>query len=160
MENAKQNPCLTCKSLRKEISLTPGEVIYSGTFWQVEHAYPTSVRGWLVCILKRHASALHELTKEEMRECAEIHHACVSALRKETGCEKEYSACFAEGAGFNHVHFHIIARPKDLPEDARGPHIFTLLGKKMESPVPEEEIASLCKTLKREVESFFVDTNT
>src|SRR5437868_1940912 len=101
--------CLTCKSLRGEISLTPGEIIFSGTNWQVEHVYPTSIKGWLVCVLKRHATALHDLTDQEFAELATIERVASLALHKVLKSEKEYIVCFAEGEGFNHIHFHIIA---------------------------------------------------
>ncbi|MEK7507746.1 MAG: HIT family protein [Patescibacteria group bacterium] len=157
MSDAEQKECLSCKSLRGEESLSPGQTIYSGKFWQVEHAYPTSLRGWLVCVLKRHASALHELTKEEFIECAEIQHACAKIFRSMLECEKEYVACFAEGVGFNHIHFHIVARPKNLSEEARGPKVFTLLGKTAANPVPEKEIKDFCTMLKKEIGNFFID---
>ena len=150
MEN-KITACLSCKSLRKEISLTPGEIIYSGTHWQIEHAYPTAVAGWLVCVLRRHTEALHELTVEEWQELAELQNACVKLLRKRIMCPKEYVACFAEGKGFNHIHFHIVARPEEVPEDARGPKVFSLLGQTAPRPLSPEVVQALCVQLKEDL---------
>jgi len=51
-----------------------------------------------------------------------------AALRDVVGCEKTYVLQLAESQGFNHVHFHVVPRRADLPEDCRGPRIFDLLG--------------------------------
>lgn len=151
MTENKAIECLTCKSLKKEISLSPGEVIYEGHYWQIEHAYPTEVQGWLVCVLKRHAEVLHEVTAEEFRELHKLQTACIQALHKKLQSRKEYIACFAEGKGFNHIHIHIIARSKDLPDDARGPKIFSLLGKTVEHPIAPEQVAQICAKLKQSI---------
>ncbi|GAB3938861.1 hypothetical protein GCM10027614_19830 [Micromonospora vulcania] len=40
---------------------------------------------------------------------------------------------FAEQEGFAHVHFHVVPRMPDLPDERRGPRIFGYLG------VPEDD---------------------
>jgi diadenosine tetraphosphate (Ap4A) HIT family hydrolase len=140
--------CLTCKSLRGEITLSPGPVIYTGKYWQIEHVAPTAVKGWLVIILKRHALALHELSEEEFLELGILTKASTKILFQAFHCEKEYMACFAEGEGFQHIHVHIIAKPENLSLENFGPNIFQLLGPKTINPLENSVIAKICSELK------------
>ncbi|MGH7765333.1 MAG: HIT family protein, partial [Candidatus Dormibacteraceae bacterium] len=41
-----------------------------------------------------------------------------------TGTRKVYVAQFSEGAGFSHIHFHLVARQPNLTAEERGPFIF------------------------------------
>ena len=59
--------CLTCLSNNGIRRISPGETIYSGKYWNVEHAYPSALLGWLVIVLKRHTGKLHELTPAVLR---------------------------------------------------------------------------------------------
>lgn len=140
--------CLTCKSLRGEIKLAPGPVIYDGIYWRVEHVAPTALKGWLVIILKRHAAALHELSAEEFSEFGILSKTCTTLLFKKFECEKEYMACFAEGEGFRHIHVHIISKPNGLPSTNLGPHVFQLLGPKVATPLKDEVIEQICSELR------------
>jgi diadenosine tetraphosphate (Ap4A) HIT family hydrolase len=56
-----------------------------------------------------------------------------AALREVVGCVKTYVIQFAEAEGHAHVHFHIIPRMADQPEERRSVGIFGYLG------VPEAE---------------------
>jgi diadenosine tetraphosphate (Ap4A) HIT family hydrolase len=76
--------CLSCRSISGEKRISPGPVIYEGTYWLVDHAYPTSHLGWLVIVLKRHAEALHELSREEFAELAEIQYKLAQVMRRDT----------------------------------------------------------------------------
>ncbi len=138
--------CLTCKSLTGEAPLSPGPVIYSGQYWQVEHMYPTGLRGWLVIILKRHIEALHELSQDEATELAVIQTKFTKILRQELNTQKEYFLCFAEKEGFNHIHFHLVSILENLPEKYRGANIFSV---NKEITVPEETIKELSEKLQR-----------
>lgn len=142
-------PCLSCKSLRGEITLSPGGVIYQGKYWQVEHVYPTTIRGWLVIVLRRHIRALHELRSQEWDELARIQRVLVNVLRQTMRSEKEYIACFTEQQGFRHIHFHVIAKPRTLPSDARGSRIFSLLKIDKSQAVPVHDVEVLCERLRR-----------
>jgi diadenosine tetraphosphate (Ap4A) HIT family hydrolase len=42
---------------------------------------------------------------------------------------------FAEKAGFTHVHFHVVPRMDDFPDDRIGPGV---LGYLRETPLPEQ----------------------
>lgn len=144
--------CLSCKAKAGEIVLSPGPEIFGGEYWRVDHAYPTALKGWLVIILQRHVEALHELTAEEHRELSEIQQKLIPALRKMTNCAKEYLVCFAEKEGFNHIHFHLIARSVDLPSMLKGKEIFAVLSPSKDNAVSEEEITEFCSKIRSEIE--------
>lgn len=139
--------CLSCKSLTGEQRISPGPTIYKGRFWVIEHAYPCDMKGWLVLVLKRHAEALHQLSLEEFLELAELQAKTAKLLFAELNCEKEYSVQFAEGENFHHVHFHLVAKPANLPDEMKGPRIFKML--KGGNPVPTAEIKAFCEDLRR-----------
>ena len=141
--------CLTCKSITGERRISPGPTIYETEHWLVEHAYPCSIRGWLVLVLKRHAQALHELTEQECRELGELQGKGARVLSRVLNCEKEYSMCLAEAEGFNHVHAHLVGKPRDLPAELRGVRIFALL-KPGEDTVQPQVVARFCEELREE----------
>ena len=122
--------------------------MHVGEFWQVEHAYPTRLAGWLVIVLRRHAEALHELWPGEFSELAHVLERTVRVLHRTLACEKEYVACFAEIEHFRHVHFHVVPRAADLPPDLTGTRSFALLKVTEAEAVPRQEIRALCERLR------------
>jgi len=100
--------CLSCLGLKGTPRISPGSPIYIGEHWQVEHAYPSKLVGWVVIALRRHAVALHELTSSEFSEFGSILERTIRALHRKLGPAKEYVACYAEQKGFEHIHFHIV----------------------------------------------------
>lgn len=144
--------CFSCKSISGERRISPGPTVYAGQHWLVEHAYPCGMKGWLVIVLRRHAEALHELSAEEFAELPGLLETSVKALRRHLDCEKEYVACFAEAAHFNHVHFHVVAKPGSLPRELEGPAIFRMLKVSEDEAVAPGEIGELCEQLR----SYFV----
>lgn len=140
--------CWTCKSNTGEKRISPGPAIFEGKYWLVEHAYPVKTIGWLVVVLKRHTEALHELTTDEFVELAQIQDRLIHLLHKELHSEKEYVSCYAEMEHFRHIHFHVFAKPADLPDDLKGGRSFALLKVKPEEAVATDEIISFCERLK------------
>jgi diadenosine tetraphosphate (Ap4A) HIT family hydrolase len=140
--------CFTCKSISGEKRISPGPTIYTGKYWLVEHAYPCTLKGWLVLVLKRHVESLHELDQEEFRELADLQHKLAKLLHEDTGCEKEYSICLAEAEHFHHIHFHLVPKPQGLPDDLKGAKIFAMLKAEEKEAVPPDEIQAFCETLK------------
>ena len=140
--------CWTCKSNTGEKRISPGLTIFEGQYWLVEHAYPVKTIGWLVIVLKRHAEALHELTSEEFAELAQIQGILTKALFEELHSEKEYISCYAETEHFYHIHFHVFAKPRGLPDELKGGKSFALLKVTAEQAVPPDEIIGFCKLLK------------
>lgn len=146
-ENLKME-CWTCKSNTGEKRISPGPTIFEGEYWQVEHAYPVKAKGWLVIVLKRHVEALHELTADEFAEMAQIQSKLTCFLFEELHCEKEYVSCFAEAEHFSHIHFHVFAKPSDLPDELKGGKSLALLKVMPEEAVPPHEIIVFCGSLK------------
>jgi diadenosine tetraphosphate (Ap4A) HIT family hydrolase len=144
--------CLTCLNLSGERRISPGPLIYQGTYWVVDHAYPTTHLGWLVILPKRHIEALHELTKEEFQELAEIQYKLVQVMHVDPAIEKEYLMCFAEGEGFRHVHLHVVPKPADLPVFLKGPRIFALLAVDEKDAVAAPELTVFCEEFTRKLE--------
>jgi len=137
--------CLTCLSLRGERRISPGPFIYTGTHWVVDHAYPTSYLGWLVILPRRHIEALHELTREEFLELAEIEYRLVQSMHADGAVKKEYLMCFAEGEGFHHVHLHVVPRLENFPDELKGPRVFALLMVDEQHAIPPEDLRQFCK---------------
>jgi diadenosine tetraphosphate (Ap4A) HIT family hydrolase len=130
--------CITCDLIaRRDAQEAPlWDSFYRTPFWDLVHSYNTSLPGWLVLVSRRHIIAVDELTTAEAAELGLLLREVSLALKEITGCVKTYVVQFAEAAEHPHVHFHVIPRMADLPDDRRGPHIFAYLG------VPEEERVS------------------
>ena len=88
--------------------------------------FPCGIKGWLILLPKRHVGAIHELSKEEMKEFSNILYSLSKTLYSLLKNEKEYVIQLAEIKGFNHVHFHIVAKPKNLPKKYTGTKIFKI----------------------------------
>ena len=138
--------CLVCAANSGARRISPGRTIHFGRWWQVEHAYPTSLLGWLVIVLRRHAEALHDLTPEEASELGELQRVAALALRSEFGTLKEYSVCFGELEGFSHIHVHLVPRAPDLDTQFRGTRAFGFL-KPRDNALPPELVAARCDSL-------------
>jgi diadenosine tetraphosphate (Ap4A) HIT family hydrolase len=148
--------CLTCNSNSGENRISPGPTIFEGGYWMVEHAYPVKRLGWLVIVLKRHAEALHDLTPEEYAELGKLQSQSTRFLFEELHCQKEYISCYGEADGFAHIHFHVFAKPADLPEELKGGRSFGLLKVFREEAVPPTQIIAFCELLE---ERFKQQTN-
>ena len=140
--------CLSCLSISGEKRISPGPIIYEGIYWLVDHAYPTSLPGWLVIVLKRHAEALHELSQDEFAELATIQHRLAQVMHHDAAIEKEYTMCFAESSGFQHIHVHFVAKPRDLPAELKGPQVFRALQVDEAHAVPPEQIRAYCEAFR------------
>ena len=130
-----EKPCATCQlTRRRDRGEAPlWDSILRTEFWDLVHSYNTSLPGWLVLVARRHMEAIDELTDEEAAELGLLLRRASAALRAITGCAKTYVIQFAEAAEHPHVHFHVVPRMADQPEERRSVGIFGYLG------VPEEE---------------------
>jgi diadenosine tetraphosphate (Ap4A) HIT family hydrolase len=145
---ALRDECYSCLANAGTRPISPGPRILEGRYWNLEHAYPTGLLGWLVVVLKRHARALHELSPEETGELGEITVRAAAALHESLGTESEYLALFAETKHFRHVHVHVIPRAADLAPDLRGPKVFSYLAPAEGSSLPTEQVDDLCRRLR------------
>lgn len=141
--------CLSCLGLAGTPRISPGPSIYVGTYWQVEHAYPTKLVGWLVIVLRRHAIALHELNSDEFAELGTILEPTVRAVHAALGPAKEYAACYAEARGFEHIHFHVVPRAQDMPEELMGAGSFDLLRVSRSEAADPMAIHAFCESLQK-----------
>jgi diadenosine tetraphosphate (Ap4A) HIT family hydrolase len=107
--------------------------------WRAVHAFNSSLPGWLVLLPQRHVTALDQLDDDELRELGLLQGRLSACLRQVVGCEKTYSALFAEAEGFVHLHVHLIPRMPDQSPDRRGPAVFGYLGDDPALVVPEDE---------------------
>lgn len=130
--------CQTCELTAKRHQGPLCERIYEEEHWHVVHAFDTSLPGWLVVIAKRHVESLAELTAEEAASFGPFLHRVSRALQEVTGAVKTYTALFAEHPEHPHVHFHVVPRMADLPDDKRGRRIFDYLGVPESDTVPLE----------------------
>ena len=69
-------------------------------------------------------------------------------MQSRASIEKEYMMCFSEAEHFHHVHIHFVAKPTDLPQEAKGPGIFAYLNVDQQAAVPPDEIKALSEELK------------
>lgn len=136
--------CYSCQALRRERRISPSQPIYDGQFRRVDHAWPTALVGWVVLVVRRHATALHEVTGDEFAEMGDLLAKTVQALHAETSCVKEYLACFAESDHFNHVHIHLVPRASDLPHELQGPRVFALLKPGEGEAALEAKVQAFC----------------
>ncbi len=141
--------CPSCLSISGKKRISPGPIIHDGKYWVVDHAYPTKLLGWLVIVLKRHVEALHDLQSEELEELGILQEKTTKFLRTTLSCKKEYIACFSEGKGFEHIHFHVIPKTKTITEDLKGPKVFTMLKANEIESIGKDEITKFSKLLRR-----------
>jgi diadenosine tetraphosphate (Ap4A) HIT family hydrolase len=140
--------CLACRANRRELELSPWSPLVETEHWIVWHADRTSIPGWLVVSAARHRRALHDLSLAEFAELGELLPRLTAALHAVLGSEKEYVAMFAEAAGFEHVHFHVVPRSADWPQELRGPEVFRALGPDMYRPASDAEVGQVLEELR------------
>lgn len=150
--------CKTCELVnRRNAGEAPlWDSLHRTQYWDVVHSYNTALPGWMVVVARRHIEAIDELTDEEAVELGRLVRQVSIALRKVTGCIKTYVIQFAEHEDHPHVHFHVVPRMKDQPEDRRSTKIFEYLGVPEENRVTEEQrndISSKIQSLLRSMPS-------
>jgi diadenosine tetraphosphate (Ap4A) HIT family hydrolase len=94
-----------------------------------------------VIVPLRHISSPDEMTDEEAEALGRLIRDASVALKRTTNCEKTYVMMFAEAEGFSHVHFHLVPRMSDLPDERQGPRIFAYLKETPLSFAAQDEIA-------------------
>ncbi len=142
--------CKTCELIaQRDAGIAPlWDCIHRTPYWDVVHSYNTALPGWLVLVLRRHIEAIDTLTSEEAIELGVLLQQVSLALKEVTGCLKTYVIQFAEMAEHPHVHFHVIPRMADQPENRRGTKIFEYLGVPDEERVDQEMMNSIAKKVR------------
>ena len=131
--------CVTCSLVaRRDAGEAPfWDRILRTPRWDVVHAYGTSLEGWLCLVARRHITAVADLSDDEAAELGPLIKQVSAAMQEVVDCDKTYVVQFAEHPDHPHVHFHVIPRPRDLPDEHQGPRVFALLGVPEEEQVPE-----------------------
>ncbi len=143
--------CQTCELIaRRDAGIAPlWDCIHRTQYWDVVHSYNTALPGWLVLVARRHIEAIDELTDEEAAELGILLRRVSLALKEITGCLKTYVIQFAEAAEHPHVHFHVVPRMADQPEDRRSTKIFGYLGVPEEERVSEETMNAIAVSVRK-----------
>lgn len=139
--------CYSCRSDARLPDLPPREQVGFDEHWRAAHAIGTALPGWLVLVPRRHVTTIAQLTDAEAASLGTWQVRLSRALHAVTGCEKTYVAQFAEAAGFEHVHFHIVSRSAELPADLRGPRVFGLLGREADEALPDARMDEIAVAL-------------
>ncbi len=134
--------CLPCRNTAT-LDLPIRERITQTESWRVAHAFNTGLPGWLVLLPTVHITAIAELSEAAAAELGPMLRGLSEALHEVVGCVKTYVIQLAEAEGFSHVHFHVVPRMADQPEELRGPRIFQMLGLPPEQCVTEAEMDRL-----------------
>jgi len=96
-----------------------------------------------VLVARRHIEAIDELTPDEALELGVLLCQVSMALKQVVNCTRTYVIQFAEAEGHRHVHFHVIPRMANQPEEHRGTKIFAYLGVSAEERVSEERMIEI-----------------
>jgi diadenosine tetraphosphate (Ap4A) HIT family hydrolase len=145
--------CKSCELVaRRDAGAAPlWDSIYRTQYWDVAHCYGTALPGWLVLIVHRHIASIDELTEEEAGESGLLLRRTSAALKVVTGCVKTYVLQFAEHPEHPHVHFHVVPRMADLPEDRKGTNIFGYFNVPVNEQVSEEEMNRIAEKVKEKL---------
>jgi len=136
--------CFSCaQETNEDVPLR--ERVWSVPGWRVALAFNSSLPGWVVLVPTRHVESLDELNDEETVELGGLMRDVTQALKAVTGCVKTYVILLAEAPGFTHVHFHVVPRMDDLPEERRGKDIFAYL---KEEPLSGEQLDEVARQLR------------
>ena len=137
--SCRQNENLDQRPIRERIAVDAS--------WRTAHVLHSALPGWLVLLPRRHVTSLADLTEAEMADLGGWQVRLARALAAVTGCVKTYVALFAEAEGFSHVHFHIVPRMADQPDDRRGPAVFGYLNPPAGQAVTDEQQDELAAAL-------------
>ena len=100
-------------------------------------------------VLQRHIESVDELTEDEAAELGILIRSVSLSLKRVLGCPKTYVIQFAEARQHPHVHFHIVPRMADQPDDRRSAKIMNYLGVSQEESVSEERMNEICTEIRK-----------
>ncbi|WP_291523987.1 HIT family protein [Branchiibius sp. NY16-3462-2] len=138
--------CYPCRHEALE-SLPPRENVVSTTHWRAAHAFNSTLPGWLVLVPRTHVTSFADLSPAAADELGGLIRDLSIALRAVTGCVKTYLLQFAEAAGFEHLHIHLVPRAADLPAELKGPRVFGYLTDDQSQWIPADELDDLAAQL-------------
>lgn len=142
--------CFNCDQNTQLDTLPMRDRVHVGEHWRIVHAW-SALPGWLVVISRRHLLSLAEQTPEEAADLGLLLRAASAALTEVVGCAKTYVIMYAEVAGFDHIHLHLVPRMPDLDPAYRGSGVFQLLKRPESEWAPAEERDRLAGLLAGEI---------
>jgi len=147
--------CKTCELVaRRDQGMAPlWDCILRTEYWDLVHCYETALPGWLVLVARRHMAAIDELNEAEAAELGPLLRRTSAALRAVTSCLKTYVMQFAESPQHPHVHFHVIPRMRDQPEDRKSTLIFGYLGVPEPQRVSEEAMNAVALQVRERLQT-------
>ncbi len=145
-----------CESCRLVARRDAGEAPYWDSFFRADafdvvHALNTSLPGWMVIVARRHVESIAELSESEATELGGLIRRVSAGLQATLGCSKTYVMQFAEMKGHNHVHFHVVPRMPDLPDEHKGGGIFHYLNVEESVRLEDDEMNEVAKALHAEL---------
>jgi diadenosine tetraphosphate (Ap4A) HIT family hydrolase len=149
--------CQSCQAVQGLITLTNAPRVFETAHWTIEHINHTSIKGWLILTVKRHCRAIHDLTRVEAEELGKLLPLVCRALHATMKTECEYIMQLAEGEGFHHVHFHIIARMPDWPEELRGRRVFDGVGMGIKNSLSTEDLMPFILKIRKYLKEHYLD---
>ena len=141
--------CWSCQDLMGKRRVATAPRIHEARYWNIEHVPETSIEGWIVIVLRRHASALHELSDEEFQELALLTRQCSRILHHLFSSAQEYLMQFAESEHFRHVHVHLVPRLNEWPDDLRGPRVLSAIGEEAANKLSAEQMTSAANSIRQ-----------
>ncbi|MCP4360836.1 MAG: HIT family protein [Chloroflexi bacterium] len=143
--------CKTCELIQqRDAGVAPlWDCIYRTEFWDVVHSYNSALPGWLVLVARRHIEAIDELMENEAAELGILMQQVSAALKEVTGCIKTYVLQFAEHPDHPHVHFHIVPRMANQPQNRCSAQVLGYLGIPEEERVSDEAMNTIAARIQR-----------
>lgn len=143
--------CKSCELIRRrERGEAPlWDNIQRTRYWDLAHCFNTVLPGWLVLIARQHVESIDQLSEAEAAELGRVLRTASLALREVTGCIKTYVIQFAEHPDHPHVHFHLIPRMQDQPEDRRSMQVFEYMRRPAGEWVTEAHMNQIAAQIQR-----------
>ena len=142
--------CKTCELVahRDKGEAPFWDCFYRTDYWDVVHKSETTLPGWLILVARRHLDAIDQLDEVEAGELGVLIHQTSKALKEVVGCVKTYVIQFAEHVDHPHVHFHIIPRMADIPDDHRGTNVFNYDATGEKEPISDAEMNDIASKVR------------
>ncbi len=120
MVNSPDPTCGVCKTIYD--SATPP--LFDSELWQIRHAEPAGVPGWMLLMTKRHVQGPAHFDDREATAFGPALRHFERVLERVTGALRIYTA--ALGESHPHLHAHMVPRYATMPRDARAWSVFDL----------------------------------
>jgi diadenosine tetraphosphate (Ap4A) HIT family hydrolase len=125
-------------------------LVFARHDWELTVFPGFDVPGWYFLQCRSHVGSLADLPFGVLQAFGPMLSASVEAIRRATRCEKVYICRFGET--FEHWHMLLAARARGIPEELRGPRLFTEKDRFRDSSLAHEVAGRVADELERIVE--------